>query len=210
MRARSVRLILPARMTALVAGLVLFLGVHSVRIVADDWRSAQVARIGRDALARHLFAGLARRACSSSSGATARRASIPSSCGRRRRGRATSASLLVLPSFVLIVAGNMRGTKMKAALGHPMVLGTKLWAFAHLHLQRHAGRHRAVRRFLAWAIADYASARRRDRAAGIVYPPGSIARDAIAVVDRRRRMARVRSVAARAAHRRAAVLRGIP
>ena len=33
-------------MTALVAGLVLFLGVHSVRIVADGWRTAQIARLG--------------------------------------------------------------------------------------------------------------------------------------------------------------------
>jgi uncharacterized membrane protein len=41
-------------------------------------------------------------------------------------------ALLTLPAFVLVVAGNMRGTRMKAAVGHPMVLGVKLWAFAHL------------------------------------------------------------------------------
>ena len=33
-------------MLILIAGLVLFLGVHCVRIVADGWRSAQIARIG--------------------------------------------------------------------------------------------------------------------------------------------------------------------
>ncbi|HYM48786.1 MAG TPA: NnrU family protein, partial [Burkholderiaceae bacterium] len=33
-------------MALLIAGLILFLGVHSVRIVADDWRSAQIARRG--------------------------------------------------------------------------------------------------------------------------------------------------------------------
>ncbi|MET0919149.1 MAG: NnrU family protein, partial [Burkholderiales bacterium] len=36
--------------------------------------------------------------------------------------------------------------------------------------------------FLVWAVADFASARRRDRAAGTRYPPGSLARDALAVV----------------------------
>ena len=90
-------------------------------------------------------------------------------------------SLLVLPSFVLLVAGNMRGTKMKAALGHPMVLGTKLWAFAHLLSNGMLADVVLFGSFLAWAIADFASARRRDRAAGTVYPPGSIARDMIAV-----------------------------
>ena len=33
-------------MAVLIAGLMLFLGVHSVRIFADDWRSAQIARMG--------------------------------------------------------------------------------------------------------------------------------------------------------------------
>ena len=33
-------------MMILIAGLVLFLGAHSVRIFADDWRTAMVARLG--------------------------------------------------------------------------------------------------------------------------------------------------------------------
>jgi len=36
-------------MTALILGLVIFLGVHSVRIFADDWRSGVRARIGANA-----------------------------------------------------------------------------------------------------------------------------------------------------------------
>ena len=36
-------------MTLLILGLVLFLGVHSTRIVADGWRSAQLARLGERA-----------------------------------------------------------------------------------------------------------------------------------------------------------------
>ena len=36
--------------------------------------------------------------------------------------------------------------------------------------------------FLAWAVADFASARRRDRRAGKAYPPGSLGGDATAVV----------------------------
>ena len=33
-------------MTFLVLGLILFLGTHSIRLVADGWRTAQVGRLG--------------------------------------------------------------------------------------------------------------------------------------------------------------------
>ena len=36
-------------MTTLVIGLLLFLGTHSVRVFADDWRGAQIARRGENA-----------------------------------------------------------------------------------------------------------------------------------------------------------------
>ena len=118
-------------MLALLAGLVLFLGVHSVRIVADGWRSAQIARMGalswRGLYSLASLVGLVL---------------IVWGYGQARLDPVILwnppawtryvTSLLVLPAFILIVAGNLRGTKMKAALGHPMVLGTKVWAFAHL------------------------------------------------------------------------------
>ena len=36
-------------MPILIIGLILFLGVHSLRIVADDWRTAQRAKLGEKA-----------------------------------------------------------------------------------------------------------------------------------------------------------------
>ena len=36
-------------MTYLILGLVLFLGVHSVRIFAEDWRTSTRARLGENA-----------------------------------------------------------------------------------------------------------------------------------------------------------------
>ncbi len=168
-------------MTALVAGLLLFLGVHSVRIVADGWRSAQIARLGplpwRGLYSLVSLVGFVL---------------IVWGYGQARLDPVVvwtppawtryATSLLVLPAFILIVAGNMRGTKMKAALGHPMVLGTKLWAFAHLLSNGTLADIVLFGAFLVWAIVDFASARRRDRAAGTVYAPGSMSRDAVAIV----------------------------
>jgi uncharacterized membrane protein len=167
-------------MTLLLAGLLLFLGAHSVRIVADPWRTATIARIGRLPW-RGLYSLVS----------LAGFALVVWGYGQARLDPLVvwsppawtryATSLLVLPAFVLIVAGNLPGTRMRAKLGHPMVLGTKLWAFAHLLSNGTLADIVLFGAFLGWAIVDYTSARRRDRAAGTVYPPGSSSRDATAI-----------------------------
>ena len=63
-----------------------------------------------------------------------------------------------------------------------MVLGVKVWAFAHLLANGTLPAVVLFGSFLLWAIADFASARRRDRAAGARYPTASISRDVAAVL----------------------------
>ena len=164
-------------MPTLVTGLVLFLGVHCVRIVADGWRSAQIARIGeRKWKGIYALLSLVGFVLLVWGYGQARLEPVvlwsPPTWSRH------VAALLTLPAFVLVVAGNMRGTRMKAFLGHPMVLGVKLWAFAHLIANGTLAGVVLFGSFLVWAIVDFASLRRRDRVLGTVYPPGSIQRDA--------------------------------
>jgi uncharacterized membrane protein len=167
-------------MAALIAGLVLFLGVHSTRIFADGWRTAMIARLGelrwKGIYSLVSLAGLVLIVWGYGQ-ARLDPVVVWSPPGWTRH----LASLLVLPAFVLIVAGNMRGTRIKHAVGHPMVLGTKVWAFAHLLANGMLADIVLFGSFLAWAIADYAASRRRDRAAGTVYPEGSASRDALAI-----------------------------
>lgn len=168
-------------MTVLIAGLVLFLGLHSVRMVADGWRTARIARIGERKW-KGFYA----------LGSLVGFVLIVWGFGRARLDPVVvwsplpwtrhAAALLLLPAFVLIVAGNIRGTKLKAALGHPMLLGTQLWAFAHLLATGRLADVVLFGSFLAWALADYVSSRRRDAAAGVVYPTGRWSRDVLALV----------------------------
>ena len=167
-------------MTALVAGLVLFLGVHSVRIVADDWRSAQMARIGERTW-KGIYALLAVVGFVLLVWGYGQARLDPVVLWNPPPWMRHVAALLTLPAFVLVVAGNMRGTRMKAALGHPMVLGVKLWAFAHLIANGTLAAAVLFGSFLVWAVVDFVSLRRRDRALGTVYPPGSVQRDALAL-----------------------------
>ena len=91
------------------------------------------------------------------------------------------AALLTLPAFVLIAAAYVPGSRIKAAIGHPMVAGVKVWAIAHLLSNGNLADVLLFGAFLLWAVLDFRSARQRDRAVGRVYRPGTAARDGLVV-----------------------------
>jgi uncharacterized membrane protein len=161
-------------MTLLLIGLVVFLGVHSVRIVADGWRSAQIARRGERAW-KGLYALLSLVGfVLIVYGYGAARQQPVVLWGPPPPALRHVAALLVLVAFVLLAAAYAPRNAIKARLHHPRILGVKLWAFAHLLANNTLADVLLFGAFLLWAIADFASARRRDRAAGTVYPPGTV------------------------------------
>jgi len=167
-------------MTLLILGLVLFLGVHSVRIVADGYRSDFIAKRGLGAWkGLYSIASLAGFVLIVWGYGQARAqpvllwAPIP--------GAAHAAALLTLLSFVLLAAKDVPGNGIKARVHHPMVLGVKVWAFAHLLANHTLADLLLFGSFLVWAIASFAAARRRDRAAGTTYPPGRLSRTLLTV-----------------------------
>jgi uncharacterized membrane protein len=92
------------------------------------------------------------------------------------------ASLLTLAAFVLLVAAYVPGNQLKAKLHHPMVLGVKLWAFAHLIANNTLADVLLFGGFLLWAVLDFRSLRKRDTAAGKGYPKGRGSRTALTVL----------------------------
>ncbi len=169
-------------MTALILGLVLFLGIHSTRIVADGARSAFIAQRG-DKAWKGLYTVLS----------LAGFALLVWGYGLARQQPTVLwaappvwtkhlAALLTLISFVLIAAANLPGNSIKARLHHPMTLGVKVWAFGHLIANNTLADLLLFGGFLVWSIVLFANARRRDRAAGTTYPPGSASRTALTVV----------------------------
>ena len=165
-------------MTILVAGLVLFLGVHSTRIVADGWRTAQLKRLGEgrwkgiySLLSLAGFGliiwgfGLARQQ-------TEVLWIVPAAMRH-------VAALLTLIAFVLLAAAYVPRNGIKSRVHHPMVLAVKTWAFAHLLSNGTLADVLLFGAFLAWAVACFIAARKRDRAAGTQYPAGTPAGTAI-------------------------------
>ena len=169
-------------MTVLVIGLVLFLGVHSVRMFADDWRGAQIAQRGENAYKGiYTLVSLAGLALIVWGYGLARAA--PVDIWNPPQWTRHVAALLTLISFVLIAAAYAPRNRIRAALGHPMVAGTKIWAFAHLIANGRLADIVLFGAFLAWAVFMFRSARRRDRLAARVIPAGTLSGDAIAVVS---------------------------
>ena len=168
-------------MTLLLLGLAIFLGVHSIRIVADASRTAVIARIGAGSWkAVYSLLSIAGFVLLVIGYGAAREAPVvlyaPPAWARHL------AALLTMPAFVLLAAAYVPGNGIKRAVGHPMVAGVKLWALAHLMANGTLADVVLFGGFLLWAVASFTAARRRDRAAGTPRPAGSGARTAIAVV----------------------------
>jgi len=167
-------------MTMLILGLVIFLGVHSVRIVADDWRSAQLAQRGEGAY-KGIYSLLSALGLVLIVWGYGQTRIDPVELWQPPVWTRHLASLLTLLSFVLIAAAYVPRNRLRAAVGHPMVAGVKLWAFAHLIANGRLGDLVLFGAFLAWAIADFVSARRRDRVAGRRPAPGGMTGDVLTV-----------------------------
>ena len=90
--------------------------------------------------------------------------------------------LLMLLALVLVVAAYVPANHIKAAVGHPMLAGVKVWAFAHLLSNGRLADVILFGAFLAWAVVDFIVARRRDRLAGTVYLAGRAMRTVMVLI----------------------------
>jgi uncharacterized membrane protein len=167
-------------MTILIIGLVIFFGVHSVRIVADDWRRAQVAVRGEPAwkLGFSLLSVVGLGLIVWGYGAAR---AAPLVLWTPPAGMRHAAGLLTLAAFVLLAAAYVPRNHIKARFHHPMVLGVKAWALAHLLANGTVADVLLFGSFLAWAVAAFIAARRRDRRAGTIYLAGTARGTLIAV-----------------------------
>jgi uncharacterized membrane protein len=168
-------------MAILILGLVILLGVHSARIYADGWRARQVARIGeRPWKAIYSLASIVGLALVIWGFGMAR--ADPVVVWNPPAPMRHVAALLSVLAFILVAAAYVRGTRIKAAIGHPMVAGVGLWALGHLLANGRLGDVVLFGAFLVWSVVDFGVSRRRDRLAGVTYRAEGITRDITAVV----------------------------
>lgn len=164
-------------MTIMIIGLLIFLGSHSVRIFAENWRQQQIAQRGETtwkvAYSAVSIVGLA---------------IAIYGFGQMRldpiyvwfppMGMRHAVALLMVPAFIMLAAAYVPHNAIKAKLGHPMMLSVKIWAFAHLLTNGRLGDIIFFAAFLVWAILAFKAAKKRDRLA----PPVPVSTNKMATV----------------------------
>lgn len=148
-------------MLSLIAGLVLFIGAHAMRLVSETARAGLVSRLGPLAYKGLIsLVSLVGLVLVIKGYGIARADPVvlwsPWSGGRH------IAALLSLIAFVLVVAAYVPRNTLRSRVGHPMVLGVKLWALGHLIANHTLADLVLFGSLLIWAVLSFRAARRRD------------------------------------------------
>lgn len=166
-------------MLLLLIGLVLFLGVHSIAIVAPDWRERCVARFGllgwQAVYSLLAIAGLVLIVFAYAD----IRNQTPILYFPPRWTHAITGTLM-LPVFPLLLASYLPGL-IRTALRHPMLVAIKLWALAHLIANGSLADVVLFGSILIWAVLDRISLKRRPQRTPRHFPAGRF-NDLIAVI----------------------------
>lgn len=168
-------------MLILIIGLVLFIGVHSVRIVSEDWRTRFIAERGANSYkGLYTVASLLGFALLVWGYGLARQQ--PTVLWAPPLAMKHVAALLTLISFVMLAGAYVPGNAIKAKLHHPMTLAIKVWAFAHLLSNGNLADVLLFGGFLVWAVLAFRAAKQRDRAAGTSYGGSTLSATLLTVV----------------------------
>ena len=168
-------------MAILILGLVIFLGLHSIRIVSGSGREKAIARFGEgpwkgiyslvSAIGFVLIVwGFAR----ARHDATQLWTPFP--------GARHITMLLMLAALILLASYLFKRSHITAAVHHPMLWAVLLWSAGHLVANGSVADLVLFGAFLVWSAADLASSYGRDRRNGVIYPAPEIRATAGAVV----------------------------
>ena len=157
-------------MLLLVVGIVLFLGVHLIRVVAPGFRQSMVDRLGRGP-----WAGIYSVASIVSLivliygfGAARQETTV---LYTPPVWTAHIAILLMLLAMICLVASLLPAGNIAVRTKHPMVLSVKIWAFAHLLANGDSAGVLLFAAFLAWGVIMRISLKRRERAGELTLRP---------------------------------------
>lgn len=167
-------------MTILILGLLIFLGIHSVRIFADGFRSQMIAKFGTNGW-KGLYALISLLGFVLVIWGFSLARQQPVLLYVPPLALKHANSLFTLLAFVLVVAAYVPRNHLKAWLGHPMLAGVKLWALGHLLATGFLHDVILFGAFLVWAVVLFAVSRRRDRRDGLRYPQGTLVADVLTI-----------------------------
>ncbi len=149
-------------MGMLVFGLVLFIGIHLIRIVMPGLRDAGISKFGSTGWQIFYAAVAIAGVYLMAKGYGAYRAEGSPIIYQAPSGMGHLTTLLMALSFIFIVAGNLPvAGHIKAKLKHPMLIGIKTWAVAHLLVNGDVASVILFGSLLVWAIISVIGIKKR-------------------------------------------------
>ncbi len=165
-------------MLYLILGLAIFFAIHTVRMLAPQWRNEKIENMGegkwKGIYSLVSLIGLVVIIWGyDQARPDAMQLFIPPSWAPHL------ALLLMAISLVLMMAANLPTGRIKQALKHPFLASVKIWAFAHLVANGDLASAILFGSFLIYSVWNRISVKRRG---GAKPGPGSISNDLIAIV----------------------------
>ncbi|MBX5228150.1 NnrU family protein [Rhizobium sp. NLR9b] len=157
-------------MALLIVGIILFLGVHLVRVVAPDLRRSMIVRLGENGWrAGYSVASILTLILLIYGFGQARQ--VTGMLYNPPVWMAHITITLMLIALICLVASLLPAGHIATKTRHPMVLSVKIWALAHLLANGETSSVLLFAAFLAWGVIVRISLKRRERAGEITRRP---------------------------------------
>ena len=156
-------------MTILILGLVLFLGLHSTRIVSESGRERAIARFGEGPW-KGMYSLISAIGFVLIVWGFARARYDAPQLWTPPAGARHITMLLMLIALILFASFLFKRSRITAVVHHPMLWAVLVWSVGHLLANGSAADLLLFGAFLVWSAADLATSYARDRRNGIVYP----------------------------------------
>ena len=150
-------------MALLILGIVLFLGLHLIRVVAPGFRLAMIERFGKPAWsAAFSVAGILTLILLIYGFGIARQQTTVLYSPPVWMAHITITLMLI--ALICLAASLLPAGHIAVKTKHPMVLSVKIWAFAHLLANGDSAAVLLFAAFLAWGVVLRIALKRRERA----------------------------------------------
>jgi uncharacterized membrane protein len=147
-------------MSLLIIGLIIFLGSHSCRIFAEPWRNHMIDRLG-EVKWKGLYTIISIIGLVLVVIGYGQARQTPVVLWQPATYLTHIAILLNLVAFIFLAGSSPSNNAIRLKLKHPMILGVKVWALAHLLANGTLVDLILFGSFLLWAVLDFRSARKR-------------------------------------------------
>lgn len=168
-------------MLMLVVGLVIFICVHSIRVVAPNWREMHLEKTGLvQWRTRFILLSVLSLALIVLGYQKMRLEPIwlwfPPIVVQH------ISALVMLVALFALGSAMIPKTSLKSKMGYPFLIAVKLWAFAHLMSNGTLADVILFGSLLVWSVVSFAVYRRRDRRNGVVREEGGVQYNLMAFV----------------------------